>query len=109
MRHLIATLCATLVWLLSQPSIAQDEGLAAPIEKAPYHLPFQERICDGVENQFATSPEHGLSHSHDGRRVGEHRGGRNGEPTAWLETNPTRSKRGQAKFHRLFEAGAANP
>lgn len=57
MRHLIATLCATLVWLLSQPSIAQDEGPAAPIEKAPYHLPFQERICDGVENQFAISPE----------------------------------------------------
>ena len=27
------------VWLLSQPSIAQDEGPAAPIEKAPYHLP----------------------------------------------------------------------
>lgn len=39
MRHLIATLCARLVWLLSQPSIAQDEGPAAPIEKAPYHLP----------------------------------------------------------------------
>ena len=39
MRHLIATLCATLVWLLSQPSMAQDEGPAAPIEKAPYHLP----------------------------------------------------------------------
>jgi hypothetical protein len=39
MRHLIATLCATFVWLLSQSSIAQDEGPAAPIEKAPYHLP----------------------------------------------------------------------
>jgi len=40
MRHLIATLCATLVWLLSQRSIAQDEGPVPPIEKAPYHLPL---------------------------------------------------------------------
>ena len=47
MRRLIATLCATLVWLLSQPSIAQDEGPAAPIEKAPYHLPV-------FKNQYVT-------------------------------------------------------
>lgn len=41
MRHLIATLCATLVWLLSQPSIAQDEGPAAPIEKRLTICPFK--------------------------------------------------------------------
>ena len=107
MRRLIATLCATLVWLLSQPSIAQDEGPAAPIEKAPYHLPvFKNQYVTMLKINLPPQRNTGFHvHSTDSVSVNIEEAEMANQLPGEKQTPPQHSKRGQANFTAYSKQG----
>lgn len=108
MRHLIATLCVTSVWLLSQPAIAQDEEPAAPIEKAPYHLPvFKNEYVTVLKIDLPPHRNTGFHiHTTDSVSVSIEEAEMANQLPGEKQTPPQHSKRGQANFTAYSKQGS---
>ena len=100
MRHLIAISCAAFACMLSPAAIAQSEGPAVPIEKAPYHLPvFKNEYVTVLKIDVQPHRNTGFHiHTTDSVSVNIEDADMANQLPGEKQTPPQRSKRGQANF-----------
>jgi hypothetical protein len=107
MRHLAATLCVALACALSQPAIAEDEGPAVPIEKAPFHLPvFKNEYVTVLKIDVPPHRNTGFHiHTTDSVSVNIEEADMANQLPGEKQTPPQHSKRGQPNFTAYSKQG----
>jgi hypothetical protein len=100
LRHRIAISCVALACLLSRAAIAQNEGPAVPIEKAPYHLPvFKNEYVTVLKIDVPPHRNTGFHiHTTDSVSVNIEEANMANQLPGEKQTPPQLSKRGQANF-----------
>ena len=99
MRHRSAISCVAFLCLFSQ-AMAQNEGPAVPVEKAPYHLPvFKNEYVTVLKIDVPPHRNTGFHiHTTDSVSVNIEEANRANQLPGEKQTPPQRSKRGQANF-----------
>jgi hypothetical protein len=107
MRHLAATFCVTLACALSQPAIAEEEGPAVPIEKAPFHLPvFRNEYVTVLKIDVPPHRNTGFhTHMTDSVSVNIEEADMANQLPGEKQTPPQHSKRGQPNFTAYSKQG----
>jgi hypothetical protein len=107
MRHFAATLCVIFACALAQPVIAEDEGPAVPIEKAPFHLPvFRNEYVTVLKIDVPPHRNTGFHiHTTDSVSVNIEEADMANQLPGEKQTPPQHSKRGQPNFTAYSKQG----
>jgi hypothetical protein len=100
MRLAVLVLYVAIACLFSQAAMAQDEGHAVPIEKAPYHLPvFKNEYVTLLKIDVPPHRNTGFhTHTVDSVSVNIEQADMANQLPGEKQTAPQRSKRGQPNF-----------
>jgi predicted metal-dependent enzyme (double-stranded beta helix superfamily) len=101
LRHLIAISCVVaFAWLLTQVAVAENEGPAVPIERAPYHLlVFRNEYLTVLKIDVPPHRNTGFHiHTMDSVSVNIEDADVTDQLPGEKQTPPQRSRRGQATF-----------
>ena len=100
MRQTLLVSCIAISCLFSQAAIAQSEGPAVPIEKAPFHLPvFKNEYVTVLKIDVPPHRNTGFhTHTIDSVSVNVEEADMANQLPGEKQTAPQRSKRGQANF-----------
>jgi len=105
--HFDAVLCAAFACALSLPAIAEDEGPAVPIEKAPFHLPvFRNEYVTVLKIDVPPHRNTGFhTHTTDSVSVNIEEADMANQLPGEKQTPPQHSKRGQPNFTAYSKQG----